>query len=213
MTEPTICILDYGMGNLRSVEKALEHVGVRALRSSNFEIACEADGLILPGVGAFPRAMSRVRELELDALIADRRGAGVPILGVCLGLHLLFGSSTELGGDRGLGVFAGGVDELQAEDLKVPHIGWAEVRWERESELTAGIQSETPFYFVHSFVPRPTHDEVLGTAVYGERFLCAAESGNVFGVQFHPEKSSAAGLQLLRNFAGICARAAAPAAA
>ena len=210
---PTICILDYGMGNLRSVEKALEHVGIRALRSSNYEIACEADGLILPGVGAFPRAMERIRELELDTLITDRREAGVPILGVCLGLHLLFGSSTEQGGESGLGLFEGDVDGLRVEGLKVPHIGWAEVRWERESELTAGIPSETPFYFVHSFVPRPTGDEVLGTAVYGERFVCAAERDNVYGVQFHPEKSSAAGLQLLRNFAGICARAAAPAAA
>jgi glutamine amidotransferase len=210
---PNICILDYGMGNLRSVEKALEHVGVRALRSSNFEIACEADGLILPGVGAFPRAMERIRELGLDELITEQRDAGVPVLGVCLGLHLLFGSSTELGGAEGLGLLEGDVDGLQAEGLKVPHIGWAEVRWERESELTAGIPSETPFYFVHSFVPRPTGDEVLGTAVYGERFVCAAERDNVYGVQFHPEKSSAAGLQLLRNFAGICARAAAPAAA
>jgi len=214
MTDPTICILDYGMGNLRSVEKALEHVGVHALRSSNYEIACEADGLILPGVGAFPRAMSRVREFELDSLIAERREDGIPILGVCLGLHLLFGSSTELGGDSGLGLFDGDVGGLSADGLKVPHIGWAEVRWERESELTAGIPTETPFYFVHSFVPRPTGDEVLGTAVYGERFVCAAERDNVFGVQFHPEKSSAAGLTLLRNFGQICTRAAAsPAAA
>ena len=213
MSEPTICILDYGMGNLRSVEKALEHVGVRALRSSNYEIACEADGLILPGVGAFPRAMAAIRELELDVLIEDQRQAGVPILGVCLGLHLLFGSSTELGGDAGLGLLDGDVDGLSAEGLKVPHIGWAAVRWERESELTAGIPSETPFYFVHSFVPRPTDDELLGTAAYGERFACAAERDNVYGVQFHPEKSSTAGLQLLSNFAGICARAAAPAAA
>ena len=211
---PNICILDYGMGNLRSVEKALEHVGVKALRSSNFEIACEADGLILPGVGAFPRAMERIRELELDRLIHDRSEDGIPILGVCLGLHLLFGSSVELGGDEGLGLLEGDVDELQADGLKVPHIGWAEVCWERESELTAGIPPETPFYFVHSFVPRPTEDETLGTAVYGERFACAAERDNVFGVQFHPEKSSAAGLQLLQNFAQICARAAAsPAAA
>ena len=213
MTEPTICILDYGMGNLRSVEKAVEHVGVRAVRTADHDAAREADGLILPGVGAFPRAMSRIRELELDALIAERREAGVPILGVCLGLHLLFGSSVELGGDSGLGLLEGDVANLSADGLKVPHIGWAEVRWERESELTAGIPSETPFYFVHSFVPRPTADEVLGTAVYGERFACAAERDNVFGVQFHPEKSSAAGLQLLRNFAGICARAAAPAPA
>lgn len=213
MSSASICILDYGMGNLRSVEKALEHVGVRATRSSDHEVAREAVGVILPGVGAFPRAMSRIRELGLDELISERRDAGVPVLGVCLGLHLLFGSSTELGGDQGLGLLEGDVDSLQADGLKVPHIGWAAVRWERDSALTEGIPSETPFYFVHSFVPRPTDDELLGTAVYGERFVCAAERDNVYGVQFHPEKSSAAGLRLLRNFAGICTRAAAPAAA
>jgi len=206
-----ICILDYGMGNLRSVEKALEHVSVRATRSSDHDVAREADGLILPGVGAFPRAMSRIRELGLDELIAERRDGGVPVLGVCLGLQLLFGSTTELGGDSGLGLLDGDVVGLEAEGQKVPHIGWAPVRWERESPLTDGIDSETPFYFVHSFVPRPSDDEVLGTAAYGSRFACAAERDNVFGVQFHPEKSSGAGLRLLSNFARICA--AAPAAA
>jgi glutamine amidotransferase len=165
-----------------------------------------ADGLILPGVGAFPRAMARIRELGLDALIAERRGEGVPILGICLGLQLLFESSTELGGAGGLGLLDGPVAELEAEGLKVPHIGWEPVRWEQESRLTEGIPTETPFYFVHSFAPRPSGDELLGTAVYGERFACAAERDNVFGVQFHPEKSSSAGLRLLSNFAGICAK-------
>ena len=207
----TVAILDYGMGNLRSVEKAFEHVGVRAVLTSDHGIAREADGVILPGVGAFPRAMSRIRELGLDELIDERREAGVPILGICLGLQLLFESTVELGGDTGLGVLGGGVADLRAEGLKVPHIGWAPVRWERNSALTDGIDTETPFYFVHSFVPEAGPDETLGTAVYGERFVCAAESDNVYGVQFHPEKSSTAGLRLLQNFASICA--AAPAAA
>jgi imidazole glycerol-phosphate synthase subunit HisH len=206
-----IAILNYGMGNLRSVEKALEHVGVAATITSDAGEAREADGVILPGVGAFPRAMERVREVGLDELVAERRRAGVPILGICLGLQLLFDSTTELGGAAGLGLLEGPVDGLEADGLKVPHIGWSPVRWERDSRLTEGIPSETPFYFVHSFAPRPGAGELLGSAAYGARFACAAERENVFGVQFHPEKSSAAGLRLLSNFAGICARA--PAAA
>jgi len=199
-----ICILDYGMGNLRSVEKALEHVGASATIASDPATIRAADGVILPGVGAFPKAMERVRELGLDELIAERRDAGVPILGICLGLQLLFDSTTELGGADGIGLLPGGVAELEAEGLKVPHIGWSPVRWERESRLTDGIESETPFYFVHSFAPRPDNEDLLGSAAYGARFACAAERDNVFGVQFHPEKSSAAGLRLLSNFAGVC---------
>jgi glutamine amidotransferase len=200
-----IAILNYGMGNLRSVEKALEHVGVAATITSDPAEARAADGLILPGVGAFPRAMERVRQLGLDELIGERRAAGVPILGICLGLQLLFDSTTELGGATGLGLIGGEVAELEADGLKVPHIGWSPVRWERASRLVEGIDSETPFYFVHSFAPRPLAGELLASAAYGARFACAAERDNVFGVQFHPEKSSAAGLRLLSNFAGVCA--------
>jgi imidazole glycerol-phosphate synthase subunit HisH len=206
-----IAILDYGMGNLRSVEKALEHVGAAATISSDAAVVRAADGVILPGVGAFPKAMERVRELRLDELIAERRDAGVPILGICLGLQLLFDSSTELGGAEGLGMLPGDVAKIEADGLKVPHIGWAPVRWEQESKLTEGIESETPFYFVHTFAPRPAGEDLLGTAAYGARFACAAERDNVYGVQFHPEKSSGAGLRLLANFAGICAKT--PAAA
>jgi imidazole glycerol-phosphate synthase subunit HisH len=206
-----IAILDYGMGNLRSVEKALERVGTTAVITADPGEARGADGVILPGVGAFPRAMERIRELGLDELVAERAAAGVPVLGICLGLQLLFDSTTELGGAEGLGLLPGPVEAIEAEGLKVPHIGWSPVRWERESRLAAGIENETPFYFVHSFAPRPRDEAVLGTAAYGSRFACAAERGSVFGVQFHPEKSSSAGLRLLDNFAGICA--AAPAAA
>jgi glutamine amidotransferase len=202
-----ICILDYGMGNLRSVEKALEHVGVVATIANDAEAVRAADGLILPGVGAFPKAMTRVRELGLDELVAERREEGVPILGICLGLQLLFDSTTELGGASGLGLLPGEVDGLDADGLKVPHIGWSPVRWEKDSRLTEGIESETPFYFVHSFASRPEQGDLLGSAAYGARFACAAERDNVFGVQFHPEKSSTAGLRLLSNFAGVCAKA------
>jgi imidazole glycerol-phosphate synthase subunit HisH len=206
-----ICILDYGMGNLRSVEKALEHVGAKATIANDPETVRTADGVILPGVGAFPKAMERVRELGLDELIAERLHTGVPILGICLGLQLLFESTTELGGAEGIGLLTGGVSDLDAGGLKVPHIGWSPVRWEKQSRLTDGIPSETPFYFVHSFAPSPDRGDLLGSAAYGARFACAAERDNVFGVQFHPEKSSNAGLRLLANFAGVCAKA--PAAA
>jgi imidazole glycerol-phosphate synthase subunit HisH len=202
---PRIAILDYGMGNLRSVEKALERVGARAEITRDHAAARAADGLILPGVGAFPRAMERVAQLGLDELAEERAGAGAPILGICLGMQLIFSSSTELGGAEGLGLLPGEVRELEAGERKVPKIGWSPVRWERRSPLIDGIEDGTPFYFVHSFAPRPRPEDVLGTTEYGKRFACAVASGSLFGVQFHPEKSSAAGLRLLSNFAEICA--------
>jgi glutamine amidotransferase len=198
-------ILDYGMGNLRSVEKALERVGAQVEISADPERARAADGVILPGVGAFPRAMERVRSLGFDELVRERLDAGVPILGICLGLQLLFASTSELGGAEGIGLLPGTVGEIDAGELKVPHIGWAPLRWERDSRLSAGIEQETPFYFVHSYAARPDPPDVLGTAVYGERFAGAIEREPLYGVQFHPEKSSAAGLRLLSNFSRVCA--------
>jgi glutamine amidotransferase len=204
--KPRLAVLDYGMGNLRSVEKALERVGADPIVTADHDAARAADGVVLPGVGAFPRAMLNLRELELDVLIGDRLAAGVPTLGICLGLQLLFEASSENEGAWGLGLLQGRVDRLAAPGLKVPHIGWNAVRWTRESRLTAELPSESPFYFVHSFAPIPTADEdVLGMAVYGEPFACAVEREPLYGVQFHPEKSSANGLKLLANFAGICA--------
>jgi imidazole glycerol-phosphate synthase subunit HisH len=209
----TVAILDYGMGNLRSVSKAFEQVGASAVLTADPELAAEADGLVLPGVGAFPKAMEQVRERGLDRLISDRIAAGAPALGICLGYQLLFDSSAELGGADGLGLMSGPVTGLDAPGLKVPHIGWEPVSWMGESELSDGIADETPFYFVHSFTPRPAHEaEVLGTAEHGERFACAAARPPVYGVQFHPEKSSAAGLQLLSNFVRVCSHAQVPAA-
>ena len=208
-----ICVLDYGMGNLRSVEKALEHVGARARVTSEVGEAADADALVLPGVGAFPRAIERIAALGLDRLIAARAEAGTPVLGICLGFQLVFDSSTELGGASGLGLVPGEVTALCAPGLKVPHMGWEPVRWERESELTEGIADETSFYFVHGFAPRPSErGDVLATAEHGERFACAIARPPIYGVQFHPEKSSAAGLRLLANFAAIAARSTVPVA-
>ncbi|HEX3562651.1 MAG TPA: imidazole glycerol phosphate synthase subunit HisH [Solirubrobacterales bacterium] len=200
-----IAILDYGMGNLRSVEKALERVGAETEITSDRLRAESADGVVLPGVGAFPGAMERVREIGLDQLIAARLAAGTPVLGICLGLQLLFESSVENEGASGLSLLNGIVAPLEANGYKVPHIGWSPVRWEHSSRLTEGLGEETPFYFIHSFAPRPaTEDDLLGTAAYGERFACAVERPPLYGVQFHPEKSSSAGLALLANFVRIC---------
>ncbi len=200
-----IAILDYGMGNLRSVEKALERVGAQAEITADRGRAESADGVILPGVGAFPRAMERVREIGLDELVAARIEAGVPVLGICLGLQLLFESSVENDGATGLALLDGVVAPLEANGYKIPHMGWSPVRWAHESRLTEGLGENTPFYFVHSFAPRPASEEdVLGTADYGKRFACAVERPPLYGVQFHPEKSSAAGLGLLGNFVKIC---------
>lgn len=203
---PRVVILDYGMGNLRSVEKALERVGAQAEISRDLARAERADGVILPGVGAFPKAMARVRALGLDELVTRRIEQGGPVLGICLGMQLLFDESAENDGASGLGLMPGPVGPISANGYKVPHIGWSPVRWERPSELTEGLGPEPPFYFVHSFVPRPAEEnDVLGTAAYGERFACAVERSPLYGVQFHPEKSSGAGLRLLENFTRICA--------
>ena len=195
-----IAILDYGMGNLRSVEKAFEHVGAQVEITHDAARIRAADGLVLPGVGAFPKAMEAVRERGLDALINERRAAGVPILGICLGMQLLFERSVELGGADGLGLLPGEVRQLDAPGLKVPQIGWNAVEWRAESPLTAGLSNPTAFYHVHSFAPVASNGVVLGTADYGSQFVTAVQGDGVYGVQFHPEKSGPDGLALLRNF-------------
>jgi glutamine amidotransferase len=198
-----IAVLDYGMGNLRSVEKALEHVGAEPEITHDADRIRAAEALVLPGVGAFPKAMAAVRERGLDELIAERRAAGVPVLGICLGMQLLFDSSVELGGAQGLGLLAGEVRELAARGLKVPQIGWNTVAWKRESPLTKGFGERTAFYHVHSFAPVASNGVVLGTAEYGSEFVSAVAGDGVYGVQFHPEKSGPDGLALLRNFIAL----------
>ncbi len=202
-----ITVADYGMGNLRSVVKALEHVGAAASVSSEPEVIGTAEALVLPGVGAFPEAMREIGRRNLTGAITRRVDDGVPLLGICLGMQLLFESSTEHGGARGLGLLEGAVEPVRAPGLKLPHIGWSPVRAERESALTRGIADGEPFYFVHSFAARPAPDELIGSADHGERFAAIVGRDNVYGTQFHPEKSSGAGLKMLGNFAAIAAAA------
>jgi glutamine amidotransferase len=209
-----IAVVDYGMGNRRSVEKAIEHVGARAIVSSDVALLQRAAGLVVPGVGAFPRAMDNLRRLGLDALLRDRVAAGTPVLGICLGMQLAFEHSTEQGGSEGLGIVAGEVRRLEAGALKLPHIGWNDVRFSRpDSRLLVDLPGSCAFYHVHSFAPVPARaEDVLGTAEYGAPFTTAVERGSFYGVQFHPEKSSAAGLRLLANFVRVCVAAAMPVA-
>jgi glutamine amidotransferase len=204
---PLIAVVDYGMGNRRSVEKALEHVGARATITRDHGVLATVDGLVVPGVGAFPRAMSNLHELGLAELISERAGAGAPILGICLGMQVLFERSAEFEATAGLGLIAGEVTPLRTGGLRSPHIGWNRVEFTRASPLTGTLPAGgAHFYHVHSLVPHPAdEDDVFATSEYGERFVTGVQRGAVFGVQFHPEKSSTHGLALLRNFALVCA--------
>jgi len=205
-----IGVVDYGMGNRRSVQKALEHMGAEAPVTSDPGVLESCAGLVVPGVGAFPRAMANLKALSLDQHIRHRVELGTPVLGICLGMQLLFEHSVELGRTEGLGLIPGEVTWLSAGELRLPHIGWNEVRFERRSALIDGLpEAGCPFYHVHSLAPRPSEvDSVLGTTEYGERFATIVQRENVSGVQFHPEKSSGHGLQLLANFLAQCAASA-----
>jgi len=205
----TVAIVDYGMGNRRSVEKALERVGAQVVVTDDHDALMAADGLVVPGVGAFPAAMGNLRERGLDDLVVRRAHDGTPVLGVCLGMQLLFERSAELGGDTGLALLGGDVVGLRpdAPTLKIPHIGWNVVDLLAESALTEGLPRRCAFYHVHSFVARPADErDVLGRGEYGGPFVSIVARDPVYGVQFHPEKSSTHGLALLRNFTAICAR-------
>ena len=199
-------MVDYGMGNRRSVVKAFERVGSGALATADHDELRRADGLVVPGVGAFPAAMRRLRALGLDEVVLERAQAGVPVIGLCLGMQLLFDGSEEHEGSSGLGLLPGRIVRLDADGLKLPHIGWNSVSWQRSSPLVQGLPDPAAFYHVHSFVPVPDDPSiVLGIGEYGTPFVSFVQRGNVYGAQCHPEKSSTHGLALLRNFVAICA--------
>jgi glutamine amidotransferase len=206
-----IAIIDYGMGNLRNVQKAFEHIGVMARISSQPQELARADGLVLPGVGAFGDAMDNLRGGGLVEPIRQLVGEGKPLLGICLGLQLLFDESEEMGVHEGLGLLAGRVLRFDrgAEGvlLKVPHIGWNQFHTtERgaQSALLDGIPDGSYAYFVHSYYVVPDDESsVLAMTDYGIDFASVVGKGKVFGAQPHPEKSQEVGLRVLRNFAGI----------
>ncbi|HEY1539987.1 MAG TPA: imidazole glycerol phosphate synthase subunit HisH [Solirubrobacteraceae bacterium] len=202
----SIAMVDYGMGNRRSVLSAFAHNGSELVATADHDELRAADGLVVPGVGAFPEAMRRLRALGLDDVVRERAAAGVPVIGLCLGMQLLFERSDEHEGSRGLGLLAGTVVALDTRGLKSPHIGWNSVGWQRSSPLVEGLPDPAAFYHVHSFVVEPDDPAiVLGIGEYGSPFVSFVAQGNVFGAQCHPEKSSTDGLALLRNFAAICA--------
>jgi glutamine amidotransferase len=196
-----IAVVDYGMGNIRSVSKALEHVAPRAevLVTADPAAIRAADRVVVPGQGAMPDCMRQLAASGArDAVVAA--ATGKPFLGICIGLQMLFEHGEE-GDTRGLGLLAGEVPRFRLTGLKIPHMGWNEVAQSRPHALWAGIADRSRFYFVHSYYPAP-RDAALtaATAVYGQPFTCAIARDNIFAVQFHPEKSQSAGLQLLSNF-------------
>lgn len=200
-----VTIVDYGMGNIRSIESAIRFLGYECRVSGDFRVISRSESLVLPGVGAFPSAMKAMEDGKVDSAIREAVWGGKSkILGICLGMQLLAETSSEGGGSRGLGVIRGAVERFSAKttaSLPVPHIGFNSVRAPENSVLFEGLAPETDFYFVHSFrMPSAPKDALVATCTYGEAFVAAFESGSVFGTQFHPEKSQSNGLRLIKNF-------------
>jgi glutamine amidotransferase len=205
---PLIAVVDYGAGNLRSVAKALARSGLEPDVTGDPAAVRRADAVVLPGVGAFAAAMQRLSAKGLDEAVYDAIASGRPYLGLCLGLQLLFEEGEEHGVTPGLGLFQGRVTrfaehDAQGRPLRVPHIGWNEVRWAGEHPMLAKLGPRELYYFVHAYRAEPASDDVVvGRVDYGGEFAAAIASGNVFAVQFHPEKSQSAGKRLLDAFAG-----------
>jgi len=197
-------IIDYGMGNLRSVEKAVAAVGGDPLMSGDPGVVRTAPRLILPGVGAFGDAMNNLRHQGLLEALLEAVGTGTPLLGLCLGLQLLFDESEEFGRHRGLGIIPGSVRRLSSSGLHVPHVGWNQVQDVRPDPLLEGVPEGAYFYFVHSYYVEPAEPgDRLAETEYGRRFCSIARHSRVWGAQFHPEKSQAMGKRLLGNFLRI----------
>jgi len=196
-----IALIDYGIGNLRSVEKALAAVGAEVQLTSAPEVIRAADRVVLPGVGAFGDGMAGLRQRGLEAVIETVLQEGKALLGICLGMQLLFEVSYELGEHRGLGLLPGEVRKFERGDLKVPQTGWNQVRAEKDSPLLSGLAPNSYAYFNHSYYCEPANrEDILASSEYGVRYAAVVGRGRLYGVQFHPEKSQAVGLQILRNF-------------
>lgn len=202
-SEKMIAIIDYGMGNLRSVQRAFEYVGAEAIVTTDRATIESASAVVLPGVGAFGKAMSNLEQAGLTDVIRQVIAEERPFLGICLGLQLLFEESDEMGQHRGLGVFGGQVKRFEV-GLKVPQIGWNQIHAQRASPLLESVADGSYAYFVHSYYVAPADPEiVLATTDYEIDYASIVGQGNVFGIQFHPEKSQAVGLRILRNFTAL----------
>lgn len=200
-----IAIVDYGLGNLASVHNAFVGVGATAKRTSDPDVIRRADGVVLPGVGAASAGMERLRQRGLEEVVIEVARSGRPLLGLCLGMQLLFEHSEE-GETTCLGVLPGNVRLLRV-DRKIPHIGWNQVQTCTETALWQGLSPDPYFYFVHSYVCVPAEPVLsVGQTEYGAAFCSAVATGPIWGVQFHPERSGRSGLQLIRNFVSTCAR-------
>jgi len=203
-----IAIVDYGMGNLRSVSKGFESQGFSITVTRNPDDIRKSSGLVLPGVGAFGDCVRNLKEFGLIEPIIEFINNDKPFLGICLGLQILFEESEESSGIKGLSLFKGKVIRFprgNGSKLKIPHMGWNQVELTRELNVLSGIPQGSWFYFVHSYYPEPEEmDIITGKASYGVDFTCAVSKGNIFACQFHPEKSSSMGLKILENFALLC---------
>lgn len=201
-----IAIMDYGAGNLLSVEKALRHLGQETVITSDRDVILSAEGVILPGVGSFGSAMEEMRRSGMDKVAKEAAESGKPFLGICLGLQLLFEESDETPGEKGLGILKGKIVRIPEEEgLKIPQIGWNSLSIRSGSRLFAGIPDGSYVYFVHSYYLQAADKaEVAATVDYGTTLDVAVERGNLFATQFHPEKSGTVGLSILKNFAAIC---------
>ena len=196
-----VAIIDYGVGNLRSVEKAFAATGCDAIVSGDENVLREAERLVLPGVGAFGACMKALKERGFDRLVREKVSVGTPLLGVCVGMQMLFEESDEFGSTPGLGLLKGSVRRF-GNELVVPQVGWNRIHQKREHALFEGVADGAFCYFVHSFYCQPRDEEVIaGETEYGQRYASVVAQGNVCGVQFHPEKSQDIGLRMLRNFA------------
>jgi glutamine amidotransferase len=197
-----IGIIDYKLNNLRSVQKAFEKVGASAFISSDVKELSRAEKLVLPGVGAFGKAMENIKALGLDELICTNAKAGKPLIGICLGMQLLFTRSSENGMHDGLNLIAGEV-KLFPNTVKVPHIGWNQMEIQHPSKILKSVVDKSFVYFVHSYYAQPQEQVTLTTTEYGFHFTSVVQKECIFGIQFHPEKSQTAGLQMLKNFSEL----------
>ena len=202
-----IAIIDYDAGNIKSVEKALQYLGEEAVITRDAGEILMADKVVLPGVGAFGDAMEKLNRYGLVSVIHEVVEKGIPFLGICLGLQLMFESSEEAPGVEGLGLLKGKIVRIpEGDGLKVPHMGWNSLSFPKEGRLFAGIPENSYVYFVHSYYLQAEEDIVTATAEYGVTIHASVEKGNVFACQFHPEKSSHTGLTILKNFVGLKGR-------